>query len=178
MSSKSKTVVEKYHLPATIDGICALVRETLKGGLVQKIDIEIGKPVRVVRRVDDDGVGEDDITWDAALRNVEKMIEVNDKSSAVTLVKMLSMVSAERVHPSGWVTGSQENNLLGKWVAQESGVPAQYSPTSASLPLFGYPVHEVKSLPEDTLILCAAPMPSSEPEEVTFAVKTAMALED
>ena len=75
--SNLRTRVEKYPLPATVDGICSLFREVMSGGSVQRIEFDINTPVRVIRALqeDDPDLQEPNIGWEGALRNLEDLLE-------------------------------------------------------------------------------------------------------
>lgn len=171
MSSRSeKTRVERYPLPKTVDGICSLVRDVLSGGLVQRMELDVGEPlVRVVRSITDVGLEEPDIGWDAALRNVEVMLEYSSEGASPfqVLVDMFLLVQQKKLVPACWAAGTGDEDLLGRWLELVNrGMPQE-------LPgILGIPIHFLKSLPEESLILCASRYPNPEPNEISMAVKT------
>ena len=175
MSNKSepKTRVEKYPLPPTVDGICDLVREILSPGLVQRLEIEVSKPVRVVRVVEEEEAGllEEDVDLDGRLRNIE-MIEYTSEGAGPfqTVFDMMHIIQEARLHPVCWATGASEP-FLSEWFE----LAARGMPTRIKT-LNGLPIKQLKSLPEDTLILCGSGYPSAEPSELTLAVKVAVEL--
>lgn len=175
MSSRSeKTRVERYPLPKTIDGICATVRDVLSGGSVQRMELDVDEPlVRVVRAISDVGLEEPNIGWDAALRNVEVMLEYSSEHASPfqVLVDMFLLVQQRKMVAACWAAGTGDEGLLGKWLELvDRGMPPE-------LPgLLGLPIHLLKSLPEESLILCASRYPNPEPNEISLAVKTVIEL--
>jgi hypothetical protein len=173
--SKSKLRTEKYDLPGTTDGICALIREVLNGGQVQRLEIDNDDTyVRVRRWVEDDGLGEDKVTWDGALRNVPNMVEYysDEATSFQVVVDMMLLAQADGLISLGWVTGVGEDDLLRKWFELDG----RSMPVGGVDYLLGLPVHRVKSLPEETLILGCSKYPGADPEEITMAIKTTIDL--
>ena len=175
MSSRSdKTRVERYPLPKTIEGICATVRDVLTGGSVQRMELDVGEPlIRVVRVITDVGLEEPDIGWDAALRNVAVMLEYSSERASPfqVLVDMFLLVQQRKMVAACWAAGTGDEGLLGKWLELvDRGMPSE-------LPgLLGLPIHFLKSLPEESLVLCASRYPNPEPNEVSLAVRTAIEL--
>jgi hypothetical protein len=175
MSSRSdKTRVERYPLPNTIDGICSTIRDVLSGGSVQRMELDVDEPlIRVVRTITDVGLEEPDIGWDAALRNVEVMLEYSSEnaSSFQVLVDMFLLVQQKKLIAACWAAGTGDEGLLDKWLELvDRGMPPQIPG------LLGLPIYFLKSLPEESLILCASRYPNPEPNEISFAVRTAIEL--
>ena len=170
MSSKSKVRKEKYPLPEDSESIIALVRSILEGGRVQRIELDINGPVRVLREVEieDPDLVEPDINLDAALRNTE-MIEYSSEGaeSFQVLVDMMLLAQSKRPYCICWATGAGEY-LIPEWLELEArGMRLMGVDT-----LLGLPIHRLRSLPDDTLILCASSNKEADPAEVNFAVKT------
>ena len=116
--SKSEVRTEKYQLPGTVDGICALVREILNGGHVKRLELDNDDTfVRAHRWVEGDGLAEEEVTWDGALRNVQVMQEYysDGATSFQVVVDMMLLAQAEGLHCSCWVTGTMGDELLRKW---------------------------------------------------------------
>lgn len=175
MSSRSdKTRVERYPLPKTIDGICSAIREVLSGGTVQRMELDVDEPlIRVVRAVTDVGLEEPDIGWDAALRNVPTMMEYSSEEASPfqVLVDMFLLVQQRKMVAACWAAGTGDEGLLERWLELvERGMPPDIPG------LLGLPIHLLKSLPEEALILCASKYPNPEPSEITLAVKTTVEL--
>lgn len=175
MSSRSeKTKVERYPLPKTIDGICSIVREILMGGAVQRMELDVDEPlIRVVRTITDVGLEEPEIGLDAALRNVATLLEYSSAgaSSYQILVDMYLLVQQRNLIGACWAAGTGDEGLLAQWLELvERGM------SSVTPGLLGLPLHFLKSLPEETLILCASRYPNPEPSEITLAVRTAIEL--
>lgn len=172
---KSEVHTEKYQLPATIDGICALVREVLSGGHVKRLELDNDDAfVRAHRWVEVDGLTEDEVTWDGALRNVLVMQEYYSEgaSSFQVVADMMFLAMEEGVHNTCWVTGTGGPKLLRQWF----DVDKRKLPVGDINSLLGLPLHRVKSLPDETLILCCSKYPSADPTEISMAVKTTIDL--
>lgn len=170
-SRKSRVRVEKYPLPATTDGIVSLVREVLSQGKVQRIELDNENDVRVLRELEaeDPDLVEPDVSLDGALRNVE-MIEYSSEgaSSFQVVVDMTQLMRHENHHCICWAIGTGDD-LLEQWLEfRERGMPSDINF------LLNLPVRRLRSLPEDTLILCGSKYPGAEAEEVTLAVKAAV----
>lgn len=177
MSSNSRRI-EKHLLPSTTDGICALLRDVLSQGRVQRIELDVDDTfVRVVREVEDHELAEDEVSWDGALRNVSTMVEYNNENSswAYTIADMFLLCQQDRLRAIAWVIGAGEDNLLRRWLEiDRRNLPI----TSPIRELYGLPVYTVRSLPEETLILCCSKYAGAEPSEITLAIKTAMEVRD
>ena len=175
MSSKSDKRLEKFDLPKSIDGICALVREVLDGGNVDRLEIDNEDSyVRAWRWVERDDLDEPDIGWDAALRNVPTMIEYASEGASPyqTIVDMMLLAQNERMHCTAWAVGNGGIKLIGEWLELRS----REMPVTSVNPLLNLPVKELKSLPEDTILLCCSKYPRADPGEITMAVKAAIEL--
>ena len=175
MSNRSEKQLEKYELPKTVDGICSLVREVLEGGNVDRMEIDNDDAyVRAWRWVEKGDLEEPDISWDAALRNVETMLEYASEgaSSYQTLVDMMLLAHDEKMYCNTWAVGRGGKKLIHKWLElRDRGMPI---PSVDSL--LGLPVKELKSLPEETIILCCSKYPRPDPGEITMAVKAVIEL--
>jgi hypothetical protein len=170
MSSKSEKQLEKYELPTTIDGICSLIRHILDGGHVSRLEMDNDDAyVRAWRWVERNDLGEPDINWDGALRNVEMMEYSSERASPFqVLVDMMLLATDRGLKCTTWALGMGGSALLKDWLSLKSrnmpvGIPAY---------LLGLPIRELKSLPSETLILCCSKFPNADPSEVSFAIKT------
>lgn len=165
---------ERYVLPGSIDGIGALIREILNGGSVKRIELDNDDAfVRAQRWVDDD-LAEDAVTWDGALRNVPNMLEYysEEAESFQVLVDMMLLAQEEGLRPIGWATGTGGRELLKTWLETDRrGLPVR-----EITELLGVPVHQVRSLPDETLILGCAKYATSDPTDLSFAIKTVIDL--
>jgi len=175
MSNKSKTrvKVEKYPLPPTVDGICSMIREILAPGLVQRIELDIDSPIRVTRSVPlEDGkeLEDDDVDLEAVLRNIEMIEYTSENASPFQVIfDMMQLVNNEKLNPVFWVGGTGSEKLIDEWLELRTrGMPGGLNR------LLGIPVQRIKSLSEDTLILCASLYPSAGVDELSLAVKTAI----
>jgi hypothetical protein len=124
--------------------------------------------------VEDDGLSEDVVSWDAALRNVPSMVEYysDGATSFQVVVDMMLLAQRDGLVAIGWVTGIEEESLLRHWF--EIGTRAM--PVGDIDFLLCLPVHRIKSIPEETLILCCSKYGDADPEEVTVAIKTTIQL--
>lgn len=173
--SKSQVHTEKYQLPATVDGICALVREVLNGGHVKRLELDNDDSfVRAHRWVESNDLAEDEVTWDGALRNVQVMQEYysDGATSFQVVVDMMLLAQEEGLRCTCWVAGSEGPELLRKWFE----VDGRKLSVGAITEILGLPIHCVKSLPNETLILCCSKYPSADPTEISMAVKTSIDL--
>jgi hypothetical protein len=173
--SKSAVRTEKYQLPATVDGICALVREVLNGGHVRRLELDNDDSfVRAHRWVEGDDLAEDEVTWDGALRNVKLMDEYysDGATSFQVVVDMMLLAQEEGLHGTCWVIGTGGGDLLRKWFE----VDERKLLVGGINTLLGLPIHRVKSLPDETLILCCSKYPSADQTEIEMAVKTTIDL--
>lgn len=174
MSSKSNAYIrtEKYPLPDSVDGILSLLREILDAGGVQRVEIAMDLPLKVSRLIPDADpeLQEPIVNLDGVLRNIE-MVEYFSEgaSSYQVIVDMMQLVRKENLNCVCWVAGVGEDNLLNQWLEFENrGMP------SGVEFLLDRPVYRLRSLPEDTLILCGSKYPSAEFDELSLAVKTAI----
>jgi len=174
--SKSELRTEKYDLPGSVDGICSLIREVLNGGHVQRVELDNDDTlVRVKRWVDEaGGLEEEEISWDGALRNVPDMMEYysDEATSFQVVVDMMLLAQENGMHAVSWVTGTGDEGLLRKWF----DVDGRALPVGDISVLLGLPIHRLKSLPEETLVLCCSKYPGADPSELMLAVKTTIDL--
>ena len=173
MSPRSKTKTDKYPLPSTVDGICALVRKVLTEGTVQRLELDVDDVVRVTREVPPNEMDEPDVDWDAALRNVASFLEYHSEGASPfqVLVDMALLVANEGLRCSAFVIGA--NSHIEEWLdLSRRGMPG------LSGALLGIPIQVVDFLPGETIILCASLYPSGDPSEVSFAVKATMEILD
>jgi hypothetical protein len=172
--SKPSTRVEKYPLPSGVEAIISLMREIMNEGSVQRIELDVELPVRVVRNVEpgDPLLAEVDIGLKGVLRQVEFIEYYSEGATPFqVVVDMMQLLHKEVRHPICWVTGpsDQEPPLINTWLEwKERGMPA------GTDHLLGLPVRTVDDLSEDTLILCGSEYPSAETSEITMAIKTAI----
>lgn len=168
--SNQSMKVEKYPLPGNVEGIVSLVREILIAGGVQRLEIDINLPIRVVRQAqEDDATFEEvDIGLGGTLRQIDIVEYYSEGATPFqVVVDMMQLIHNESRHPICWVTGSISE--LPKWMEwKERGMP---NSTGA---LFGLPVRQVQDIPEDVLILCGSEYQSADDNEVTLAVKAVM----
>jgi hypothetical protein len=168
-----KTKVEKYPLPDTMDGVVDLFKEIMSAGLVQRIEFDIHKPVRVIRAVEGEDLEEPNIDLEGALRHVDELVEYTNTEANPfeTLIDMMMLIQAEDLSCSCWAVGTGGAELLLEWLQlEERGMPA-----FRKLPgLLGLPLHILGSLSKETLILCGSKYLSPDPDEISFAVKTAI----
>jgi hypothetical protein len=173
---KSCIRTEKYMLPATIDGICSLVREILSGGHVKRLELDNDDSfVRAHRWSENTGLEEESVSWDGALRNVPVLQEYYSDGAEPfqVVVDMLLLAQQENTHGICWATGVGNEDLLRKWF----DVDGRKLPVGSIDSLLDIRVRRLKSLPEETLILCCSKYRNEDPEDVAMAIKTSMELE-
>jgi len=171
MSSKSEKRIEKYELPATIDGICSLVRHLLEQGHVARLELDNDDAyVRLWRWTEKGDLDEPDVNWDGALRNLQNFTEYSSEGASAfqVLVDMMLLANSEGVQGVCWTIGTSGRELLNAWLdLKERGMPVY-----GFGHLQGLPVLELKSLPKETLILCCSKFRNADPAEITLAIKT------
>lgn len=173
--ARSEIRTEKYALPGTIDGIMALIREVLSGGHVKRLELDTDDSnVRAYRWVEGLGLEEEQISWDGALRNVPEMREYySDQSSpSQILVDMFLLAQEAGLKGTCWVTGPNGPTLLRSWF----DIDRRKLSLGEVWDLLGLSIHPLKSLPDETLILCCSKYPSADPTEISLAVKTTIDL--
>jgi len=175
MSSRSERKLERYPLPPTVDSICTLIRDVLNGGHVGRIELDTSDAyVRAWRFVEKDEMSEPEVNWDGALRNLAVMMEyVSERASPFqTLVDVMLLAQEEKLKGVAWAVGFGGKERIRQWLClKERDLLIEDIGY-----LLGVPIIELKSLPEDTLILCCSVVPNADPSEVTFAIKTAIEL--
>lgn len=164
---------EEYPEPNSKKGVVSLVDEILKiQGGVERIILERGQPVRVWRWTEKNDLFEESPTLEGALAHAEIIEYVNpdeSKTAPEELFHVMSVLKNEAHKPVCWATGRNQTGLLRKWLrVDEQGVPFDQSE------LLGIPIEHLKSLPEDTLLLCGARHYNADTHEVTIAIKTAI----
>jgi len=167
---------EKYALPDTIDGICSLVREILSGGHVKSLELDNDDSFARARRWSENlELEEDSVSWDGALSNVPVLQEYYSDGAEPfqIVVDMMLLAQQENMYGIGWAIGVDGEDLLRKWF----DVDGRKLPVSRIDSLLGVRVKRLKSLPEDTLILCCSKYRSEDPEDIVMAIKTSMELE-
>jgi hypothetical protein len=169
MSSKSEKQLEKYELPSTVDGICALIRHILDGGHVCRVELDNDDAyVRAWRWVERNDLAEPDVNWDGALRNVEMMEYSSAQASPFQVLVDMMLLATDRGYKcTVWAVGTGGSALLKGWLALRS----RNMPVGIPSFLLGLPVMELRSIPAETLILCCSKFPNADPSEVSFTIK-------
>lgn len=173
-SKSSRSRVEKYPLPGTVKGITSLVEEIMLEGSVERIELDVALPVRVVRQVPTgDPISEEfDVGLKGTLRQADFIEYYSEGATPYqVVVDMMQLLHKESRYPVCWVTGisEQEPSTLDLWLEwQERGMP------SGTEYLLGLPVKTVDDLPDSVLILCGSEFPNAEQEEITMAIKAAI----
>ena len=174
MSSKYDTRTEKYQLPATVDGICALVREILNDGSVSRIELDTEDSyVRARRWVESGDFEEEDVGWDGALRNTDIVEYYSDGATSFqVVVDMMMLAQEDNLQATCWVVGRGEGDHIRAWFT----IDERRLPVGKIGSVLGLPLYKLKSLPEETLILCCSKYLNADPNEISMAVKTTMEL--
>jgi hypothetical protein len=164
--SKTRVEVERYPMPETTEGLCKLVQALFEKGGIKRFEID--GLVRVTRESEiDPDMTEPNKSWEEALQGLENFIEFNPKNStdpAMVLLYLTNLIERKGLKPVCFAAGP-DTGLLSLWLGLgelEIGLEA----------LFGIPVRRMNSLPEETIILCGAPIRDADPTEIEFAVKT------
>lgn len=159
---------ETHPLPKTPTGIGGLVQEILKsGGWVERIVIQNGEPVQAYRYVEDNGLGEEDIDLQSALRKAD-LVELDYKPSDDPWRQIGSSMQAlryEGLWSVCWVVGSN-TDYLRKWLNLGNWEDLSY--------LLGVPVQKDNSLPPETLILAGAKNSEAQVRDIVAAFKLVM----
>lgn len=164
---------KKYALPSTVDGICSLVREILSEGRIKRLELDTEDSfVRAQQWTENTGLEEDAVSWDGALRNVSAIQEYYSDGATSFQVVVDMMLLAQESGLTGvcWATGAEHDQLLRRWF----DVDKRQLPVAQIDQLLGLPVRRLKSLPEETLILCCSKYRNSDPEDVSMAIKTSI----
>jgi len=168
-----RTRREEYGLPASIDGIIDLIRKILTPGAVQKLVLELGRPIIVHRAVKEEGeLIEEEIDFDSVLRNVQMVEYGETKDPFHALFEVCQMLRAEKLLPVYLVT-SQHKKILPKWLGVEIRQMLLQEES-----IMGIPVRRLKSLPGETLVVCGSPYSDAEAADITVAVKLTMEVKD
>jgi len=172
MSTRSDVRVkrEEHPLPRTPEAISSLVDSIVRGGSVQKIIIENGRPVRVYRNVvTEDEFEEQDMDIDAALRNAPMFEHSGEGRPLRILFELTQGLTEEKQRPVCFVSGQNSKGIVYQWLGIE-----KKSLVIGNEELFGIPLIRIRSLPEETLILCGSPYADAEPKDITLALKVTM----
>lgn len=174
-SSKSDTKIlvrQDYDLPKTIQGLTSLIREIVEQGESDRIVID-QEHIRAWVWVEKNDLMEDQnvVTLDTALSSSEFIEYSNpndDKTPAEVLLHIMHLVQKEKLHPVCWVTGFPVGEgILSKWLGLvEVGLPSSIDS------IFGVKLERLKSIPEETLVLCSAGTKDADIKDITLVVKT------
>lgn len=170
MSSKFKTVREEYALPDTQEGIVNLVQSALSAGAVEKLVVELGKPVFVYRMVEVGPYDEPEVELDAAIRasGYIEYYNPNEASPYEILADMITTIKQQGLEPFAFVTGP-DGGMLDNWLGTvERGMPT----VDVSRQVLGVPLHRIPSFPEESLLLCGTDKDIPQAVDVTHYVKT------
>lgn len=163
-SNRFTSIVEKFPIPET-GGRRALV-STVEGIIklngVQKIVIELNKPIIVTRLVDGSQevpqeLVNDDIMSAARNAEIQEFLSQDNELQFKYLYRAFSKLSEKRLQPKVFLTHKLKE--LEDWLNLEL----------TSLELFGVEVLEHLELPEDTMLLIASTF--NDPDMVTFSLK-------
>ena len=165
---------EEYPLRShRTSDVVAAVQQALAMGDVYKIVVESGRPLLVYRKKEQsDGLlHEEDSGLDGIMRNAEVVEYYNSLNNGFeTVVDMMQLVEQEGCFPVCWATGQRRDSLLEQWFKfKERGLR-----TPPLDHLLGLPIVRLQTLPEETLIICAAEVKDAEISDVVFCIKTSM----
>jgi hypothetical protein len=155
-----------------VDAIISLIRDILCQGSVQRIELDVNHPVRVVRGVVDGDplMQEAQVGLEGQLRQVDITEYYSEEASPFqVVVDMMQLVHCERKYPVCWVVSVEGQGFLDEWLEWDiRGMP------SGSSYLLGLPIKKVDGLTKDVLILCGSEYMGADVDELTLAVKTTM----
>jgi hypothetical protein len=131
--------------------------------------------IRVLRKLSGEELEEEAMTWEAAIQQVEEMVEYSSSEASPyqVLTDMIQLVDNEQLHAIKWAVGPHGQKLLNQWL----NFKGRDMPVSRGT-LLGLPIIEIGSLPNEVLILLASRWGSAGPEETSFAVKTVIEVRD
>lgn len=167
--SEKFLVREQYDLPKGVEEIAELlVRIETTGGPIQRISLELGRPVLVWWWSSDDrSPVVPDI--DAILTKSRVFLLENNAPECPeeVLAEMFHLLSAKEVFPVFWTVGP--NSLIEDWLPYK-----RWGIAGVAKELFGYPILVVHALPPETLVLSGASTKHADVQDVTVSVKVEM----
>jgi len=166
---------EEFPLRSSRTGdIIQVLQQILSTQQAYKIVIE-GDRIVSYKIQTQEGLEESDVTLDGALRNSTLIEYTNDEYNAFeTVLDMMQIVANEDLHPICWATGFPQERLLESWLRLEArGMQMPVDPMDS---LACIPIHRLKTLPEDALILCATKHSDADVKDVVLGVKAAIFL--
>lgn len=158
---------ESFPMPPTRADRIAAIESILAPGGVQKLVIELGKGIRILRWVKDDGppLSNELIndTLMSATRNAEMLgMESKGVSAVNDLVNALNMVADFEHRPRAIAVQSKKE--FEAWLKE---------PSSRKGDVFCIPVMEHKSIPDETILIIASSQ--DDQDDITFSVRLEMA---
>ena len=163
---------EEYPIPPNVDEIVESIRDILNGGSVKGLTIVQGDGIRVYR-ASPDAEYDPSFVVDNVLGYADVYEYLTDETHSANdkVVGMAKVLSQHRCFPVCFATGPKTTGLLDRWLmVEEVGLPRDIEN------IIGIPVVRVKTLDEDTLLLCGADMPLADLEDIKVVVKTAIDL--
>lgn len=153
---------EQYDLPETRVGLLALMERVLMmPGPVQSFSMEVDQPIRVMRWVESNELFEGEPTLGHVLSTVN-MTEVSFPGMGPeVLFAMFAALERDRCYPVCWAIGAQNRALLDNWLGILVGDT-----------LANVPIERLKSLPEETILLCGAELRGGSVTDIKRAIKT------
>jgi hypothetical protein len=157
-------VTETFPMPPTRKDRVAALDTIMNSGGVQRLSIELGKGIRVLRLVKDEleKLPKDmaDDTTMASIRNVEMLVSpwLDSESILRRVFNAFKMLQLKGAKPFAFVTNSVS--------ALETSVESMLDGKDA---MFGIPVIAHKSVPDDVLLLVGAH--PDDLDEITLSIK-------
>lgn len=159
---------EEYPIRPTVDEIVESIRDILEAGNVRGISIVQDDVIRVYRAVEEEEYDPSavlDMTLGYA--EVYEYLVDNTHTANDRVVGMCKVMASHRTYPVCFATGPNIMGLLDRWLlVEELGLPKNVES------IIGIPVVRVKTLDEDTLLLCGADIPLADLEDIKVVVKT------
>lgn len=181
MLSKYRGMKREQHRLSTgqTEEILSVLREVLEPRDVHKIVIESGHPMLVYRQKSEeaDPLEEEDISLDGAIRNSDMIEYDNQGASSFEIVHdMFYILLSEGMNPVCWATGPEQGaQTLEGWLKlEERGLPRPKNMDN----LLGQPVFRLKTLPQDTILLCGSSRDGGEAQDVEFVIKATVEMRD
>ena len=166
--------VSRLELPKTVEGRLGLLQQILTKPYVQKISMEVGKPVEVAwyRSPADSLLAtapeEDPKT---TLSRVE-LVDLDEEDQETAVVSATAQVNLEGLVVSHFLCGDLKQ--LRQWMGLPRGFRFPIVEGASHRRLFGVPLIETDELQPYVLVVCGSKLPSSRLSDIIYAVKISM----
>lgn len=145
-----RLVRETVDLPPRRDLVLKELERILNLGLVQKLTVQVGQPIRYSRLVPRDieipdvpeEIESGDLYGEARNRPIQD-VKAKERNPFAILFRAFAMLTKEGLRPKAFVTGSLEN--LTRWIDPDGEADLSV--------LFGVELHMNTEVPDDVLLL-------------------------